>query len=278
MHRWMLRVLASLTLLLSLAAFETIESPYQAVPLANEAYDAGNYRMAADLYEAALGYLPESPRLHFNLGNAYYQLAELEKAQAAYMRALATDDGPFAARVYYNLGNVHYQRSLNAMRTFRDAVAPVREAMASYREALSLDAGLADAMYNLELADRLYDALKEQREQPQANPYARAKATSPNRGQYHDDENAETRPEERSADPNRNDVNAPGQQGEQAPQGSAAQQVNTESDPGGPQRELTPEQAEEMVELVRKKAEAAESMRQQWREARMRDEAVERPW
>jgi Ca-activated chloride channel family protein len=278
MAGWMLRIAAALTLLLSLSAFETIESPYEAVPLANKAYDEGDYRLAADLYEAALDYLPESPRLQYDLGNAYFQLVDLEQAQAAYMRALATDDRAFAARVYYNLGNVHYQRSLNAMRTFRDAVGPIREAMASYREALDLEPELADAMYNLELADRLYDALKAQREQPQANPNARNKSTSANRGQYLEDEETETKPEQRSPDPNRNDVNSPGEAGGQAPKGTPSQQVNTEADPGGERRELTPEQAQEMVELVRKKAKAAEGMRQQWREARMRDEAVERPW
>lgn len=278
MAGWPFRLGASLLILLGLAGFETIESPYQAVPLANQAYADGRYRAAADLYEAARAWLPDSPRLHYNLGNAYFKLQEFEKAHAAYMRALETDDAPFAARAYYNLGNVHYQRSLNAMRTFRDAVAPIREAMASYREALALEPALADAMYNLELADRLYDELKAQRTQPQANPYARTKATSPNRGQYHDEENAETKREKRESDPSNQNVDARGQQGEQAPQGTPSQKVKAESDPGGTQRELTRDEAQDLVELVRNKTRAAESLRQQWRQARMREEAIERPW
>jgi tetratricopeptide (TPR) repeat protein len=264
-------------LLLALAGFETIDSPYEAAPLANDAYGSGRYREAADLYEVALAELPESPELHFNLGNAHFKLHDLEKATEAYLRALDTDDRLLAATARYNLGNVHYQRALNAMRTFRDAVTPIREAMLSYRDSLALDPELADAMYNLELADRLYDELSAMRMERQANPVIRDQAISENRGQLLDEpaENQRSRDRDSEDDPT---SQPQGEQGVPTPQGSASWDDAAQVQPEGSQREMTAEEAQEMVELVRDKARAAESMRRQWRQARMRESGIEKPW
>jgi len=277
MTRSLIRVPAALTLLLSLAAFETIDSPYEAVALANRAYAEARYREAGELYEAALSQLPDSAGLHYDYGNAFFRLHDLEKAQAEYMRALDTDDGALAARVHYNLGNVHYQRSLNAMRTFRDAMTPIREAMDNYREALELDPQIADAMYNLELADRLYDELKAQRVQPQANPEARDRKGSANRGQDFEKQ-ADAQREQSDQDQTKREGTPQGEMGEVVPEGTPTAQQTAETTPGGRQRDLTAKEAEQVVEMVRDRARAAEALRQQWREAHMRDEAIERPW
>ena len=59
---------------------------------------------------------------------------------------------------------------------------------------------------------------------------------------------------------------------------TASRDDAAQAQPEGSQREMTAEEAQEMVELVRDKARAAESMRQQWRQARMRESAIEKPW
>ncbi len=254
-----------------------IDSPYDAVSLANHAFAQERYRDAADLYEIALADLPDSPVLHFNQGNAYFKLNELGRAIPEYMRALESDSTPFAARVHFNLGNVHYQRAINAMRTFRDAVTPIREAMQSYRDALALDPDLVDAMYNLELADRLFEELLAQRVQPQPNPYARNQATSQNRGQVMSEESDGERDGE-TLDEADEGMDTTGEQGEQALDGMQSEDDRAQADPDGSQREMSAEEAQNMVELVRDKARAAEALRQQWRQARMREAGIARPW
>ncbi len=254
-----------------------IDSPYDAVSHANQAFAEERYRDAADLYAIALADLPDAPELHFNQGNTYFKLGDLAQATAEYMRALETESRPLAAQVYYNLGNVHYRRAIYAMRTFRDAVAPIREAMQSYRDALALDPDLVDAMYNLELADRLFDELSKQRVEQQASPRIREQSTSASQGQFFNEE-AGDKPTDSQDEEAEANADSGGEQGESAPQGPPPDDQAAQADPDGEQRDMSAEEAQEMVDLVRDKAQAAEAMRQQWRQARMHDSAAEKPW
>lgn len=271
------RAAAAAALTLALCGFEDIETPYRAVALANEAFGDERYGDAAQLYDIALDMLPDTPEIAFNRGAALFKLHQLKEARAAFTRAIDTDDRRLAARAHYNLGNVDYRVAINAMRTFRDAVTPIRDAMRNYREALALDPGLADAMYNLELADRMHDELRRQRMQGIQNPAAVNVTPSQNQGQFLDEESDSDRTRESEDDTARG--NEPeGAQGEQAPQGAPSQDDNSQTQAGGAQREMTAEQAREMVDLARDRARAAEALRQQWRQARMRDAEVAKPW
>ena len=275
------RCAAYAALALLLCGFREIEidTPYQAVALANRAFAEERYREAADLYAVADGMLPGRPEIAFNRGAALYMLHELKQARAAFVGALETDDRGLAARAHYNLGNVQYRVAINAMRTFRDAVTPIREAMESYREALALDPDLADAMYNLELADRMYDELRRQRMQGIQNPEAVDVTPSQNQGQFFDEESDRERARDREDAADSMDMEGEqGAQGEQAPQGAPPQSESAQAQAGGAQREMTAEQAQDMVELARDRARAAEALRQQWRQARMRDGEAARPW
>ena len=260
-----------------LCGFDDVETPWQAVEAGNIAYVEERYRDAADLYEFALDTLPDAPEVAFNRGAALFKLHELKEARAAFVRAIDTDDRRLAARAHYNLGNVQYQVAINAMRTFRDAVSPIREAMRSYREALALDPGLADAMYNLELADRMHDELRRQRMQGIQNPNAVDVTPSQNQGQAFDEQSDSDRSRERE-DAADEGLEPAGSQSEQAPQGAPSQNDSAQTQAGGSQREMTAEQAQEVVDLVRDRARAAEALRQQWRQARMRDAEVAKPW
>ncbi len=263
-------------LLFFLTGADEIETPYDAARVATEAYHEGRYKEAAELYEQALVDLPESPELHFDRGNALFKLHDLDQALSEYLRALETDDNRLAARTYYNLGNVYYQISLNAMRTFRDAVTPAREAMRHYRDALGLDPDLADAMYNLELADRLLDQLAEQRAQAIQHPDAAESGLSQNP----DAASVQGTEGERPRDAADESEAQAGEQAGTAQQGPEGVQSENESqtESAGNQQEMSAEEAEEMVELVRSRNQAAEEMRQQWRQARMRESGIEKPW
>lgn len=94
--------LLSVTILLLVAiigayAEETEEietvSPATAVTAADadSAYNADNFRQAADIYREVIRVEGPSSKLFYNLGNSYYRLGEMGKAVIAYERALRLD-------------------------------------------------------------------------------------------------------------------------------------------------------------------------------------------
>lgn len=257
---------------------ETIESPYEAAERGNQAFSEARYSDAATYYQAALLDLPEAPELHYNLGNAQFKLHDMGQALVSYLAALETTDRGMAAQTHFNLGNVQYQMALNAMRTFRDAVTPIREAMRSYREALSMDPGFADAMYNLELADKFHEEMKRQRMFAVTGPGANEEVETQNESNQLDPRITGERPTEEQVDQSTEGAEDQTGEAQQGPQMSDSSEQQTQSQPNGSQREMSAQEAEEMVEMVRGRNEAAEAMRQQWRQARMREADVARPW
>ena len=255
-----------------------VESPYEAADLGNTAYEEGRYGDASVLYEAALLGFPDSPELHFNLGNARFKLHETGEAMLSYLRALETTDRTLAAQAHFNMGNVYYQMSLNAMRRFRDAVSPIREAMKSYREALAMDPGFADAMYNLELADKFYGELKKQRMFAVSHPEANEEVNTQNESDQVDPRIQAERPTEEQVDQSTEGQEDQTGEAQKGPQMSASSEDQAQTQPTGSQREMSAQEAEEMVEMVRGRNQEAEAMRQQWRQARMREAGVDKPW
>jgi len=272
------RAAVAAALLVLLAGFEKPASPYQAVELGNQAFRDGRYRDAADYYDAAAADLPGAPEIAFDQGTAYFKLHDLDKAEAAFLRALGSEDRGLARLAHFNIGNVHYQSSLNAMHTFRDAVTPIREAMRAYREALALDPGFADAMYNLELADKLHEELLKARMASIENPDAEERAASQMPEGKTGPESEDQRPDRREPDDEAAEQGEQSGSAQEGTQSMPADEDTVQSDPSGDQRELSADEAEELVEMVRSRNRAAEQMRQQWREARMRDAAIEKPW
>ncbi len=101
-------------------------------------------------------------------------------------------------------------------------------------------------------------------------------AQSQNRGALMDQRAENDRSLEREMEP---DAEAGGQTGDaqQGPQGAQSED-DAQTQSAGNQREMTAEEAEEMVEMVLSRNQAAEEMRQQWRQARMREAGIEKPW
>src|SRR5690625_5928184 len=51
---------------------------------ANQAFERGEYEVAARLYQEAIDADPTDARLYFNYGNALYHLGEMEEARKAF--------------------------------------------------------------------------------------------------------------------------------------------------------------------------------------------------
>jgi hypothetical protein len=149
----------------------------------NEAYQLKDFPKAAQEYLKAQDLEPLSAELHLNLGAAYYQQEEFEKAVDEFGQATRADDPLSAASAYYNRGNAKYKSSkrefeaataaatASATQTSKnpaqDYVKKLEECIQDYEEALKRHPDDRDSKYNIEMIRREIKNLM--RRQPQQN-------------------------------------------------------------------------------------------------------------
>ncbi|MCI0567585.1 MAG: tetratricopeptide repeat protein [Acidobacteria bacterium] len=116
----------------------------------NQLYKEKKYPEALKRYTEAQLEAPDSPQLHYNLGNVFFRQGEVEKAREEYRRALAAADASLDPRAVYNLGNTFLSQQ------------QYQEAVEAYQRTLKLAPKDMDAKRNLELA---LLAMKQQKQQ-----------------------------------------------------------------------------------------------------------------
>lgn len=274
------RAFLPIGLVFFLSAFIGGDSAHQLVEEGNTFYVEGRYQDALAAYGRAELAEPKSGEVQYNLGNVYFKQFELARATESYKRALLLGNTQLQTLAAYNLGNIRYQQSLNAMRTFKDAMRHIKISIRYYRESLLLDPNFPDARYNLELAYRLLGELEQQGIVLQRSPEINDRQSSVGRGRQMDMETPNPSTSDTSDGEGANEQidEMNGQAGEKAPQGSPASNSKSESQPAASPRSISAEEAAQMAELVRDKALAAESQRQQWKRARMRDAGEAKTW
>ena len=99
------------------------------------AEDAGQWKLAQQLYEGALTTGGPDPETCFNLGNVLYELDQKRAAAERYREAVALDD--------------EYVESLNNLGNALAETGWLNEAVHAYRRALQLEPSYADAHSNL---------------------------------------------------------------------------------------------------------------------------------
>ncbi|MGI9333266.1 MAG: VWA domain-containing protein [Gammaproteobacteria bacterium] len=273
---------------LGLVGFRLWSTPADVNEDGNEAFAAADYAAAIANYDEALQQLRERDGdrlaseavLHYNKAGAEFKQFRLSDACDSYTRAADDIDTALAAAARYNLGNVKYQQALNAMQTFQDAVTPTREAITWLRASLELDPEQPDALYNLELAlemlrqlDRQKIIVQQSREpsgEGSSSAYSLEGDSSSPRGGDEDKEEPENPSEGDDRDAEQA-LKSPSQSEDEPPPGGGSKEAAT-------QREMTAEQAEQMIEIARDRHEAAAAQRQQWRRARMHDGEVAKAW
>jgi len=120
----------------------------------NKLYEEKKYPEALKRYTEAQLAAPDSPQLHYNLGNVFFRQGEVEKAREEYRRALAAADKSLDPRAVYNLGNTFFNQQ------------QYQEAVDAYQRALKLSPKDMDAKRNLELA---LLRMKQQKQQQQSS-------------------------------------------------------------------------------------------------------------
>jgi Ca-activated chloride channel homolog len=250
---------------------------YRAIEAGNALYLAGQYEAALGEYAVAAAALPDAPEIAINQGNAWFRRFDYDQALEHYHQALDTVDPFVASRVKYNIGVVKYRQAIDAMQTFQDALSETREAIDLFRESLRLDPQLHDARYNLELAYDLLQRIKEQEVQGQRNAETREQETSENRGQSFPERASEEQAGEREAEADAEDQRQ-GHEATEAPPGSAQSRTRNQMEQARSPQPMSPEAAEEMLEMLRERGEATKSAREAQQRARMREAGLAKTW
>jgi tetratricopeptide (TPR) repeat protein len=250
---------------------------YQALEQGNTLYLAGQYEAALGEYAIAAAALPRSPEIEVNQGNAWFRRFDYNQALEHYLEALGTVDPDVASRVRYNIGVVKYQQALDALQTFQDALSETHSAIEYFRDSLRLDPKLHDARYNLELAYQLLQRINEQQVQGQRNAEIRNQETSENQGQPFPERASEEQAGKRDAEPDSEDQQG-GREATEAPPGTAASRARNQLDQAKSPQPMSPEAAEEMLEMLRERSQAAQSLREAQQRARMREAGLAKTW
>jgi tetratricopeptide (TPR) repeat protein len=250
---------------------------YQAVEAGNALYRAGQYEAALGEYELAALLRPNVAEIALNQGNAWFRRFDYDRALEHYLAALDTRDPYVTSRVKYNLGVVKFRQALDAMQTFQDALTETRSAIEYYRDSLRLDPNLSDARYNLELAYRLMQRIDEQQVQGQRNAETRNQKTSENRGQSFPDRARDEQSGEREAEADAQEE-MQGREATEAPPSGALSRTRNQVQQAASSQPMSPEAAQEMLETLRQKREAAQSMRIAQQRARMREAGLAKTW
>lgn len=129
-------------------------SVHSKVKEGNKLFAEGKFDEALNRYQDALLSDPESPLIHYNIGNTLYKKKKYEEAIRSFQKVIGTENVTLEANSYYNMGNCLYR------------LGKLPESILAYQQALKLNPNDMDAKYNLEYVRR---KLKEQaKKQPLA--------------------------------------------------------------------------------------------------------------
>ena len=258
-----------LVVALATAATADQPGPRQLVANANRAFAEGDYETALQGYNKADVSMPESPRVAYNQALAHYKLGDYVAARNHFNRALATRDLKLEADVKYNLGNVAYASALEKLSSPQEAIDLLKRAIGHYRDALELDPDDQDAKANIQMAQLLIkdllDKLKQQQEQQkqqQQDQQQQQQCDQENQDQQQQDgqQGQQEQEQQQQTEQQQQPDQQPPDQQQQADQQREQQQQQVEA------REMTPEEAERLLQAVRDK----EKQRREERARRMR--------
>ncbi len=196
----------------------------------NRLYEEGKFDEAHQMYLEALRENPESSLIRFNSGNALYQSQDFQRAMEAYQQAIDSGDPELASAAWYNLGNSLYRGQ------------QLEPSLEAYKQALRLDPDDVDAKHNLErVLEQMQD--EEQEEQDQQDDQQQ------DQGQSQDEQDQQGQDQEDQEPEDQQDEQEDEQDQQPPPEG--ADQPPPEGEQERQPGEMTPEEAEFLLDAIR---------------------------
>jgi len=191
--------------------------PHATAREGNRLYDAGKYNDAAEHYNQALVDDPDSPRLHFNLGDARYKAGKYDDALASFGQVPAGDADPGrAARLAYNVGNTKFRQGEAAeAKEPQKALELWAESLVAYRRALGADPDDVDAKFNHELVEKKIAALKKKLEEQQKQKQSQQDKQKDQKDQQQQQQQQGDQQKDQQQQPDQQPQNEAGQQHDQ---------------------------------------------------------------
>ncbi len=200
------------------------------VAKANEMYKTEQYDDALNIFRDAALENPDSPYLHYNIGNTLYKQGKFEEAFPEFEKVLSAKDADLHFRSYYNMGNTLYR------------MKKLPEAIQSYTKALELNPDDYDSKHNLEyVRQQLKKQEQEQQDQQNQDNQDKNQDQEQKDNQNQDQENKDGKQEQQEQqeqDQQKQDENKEDQQEQQQQQ-------------QGEQKEMTREEAEKILNALK---------------------------
>jgi Ca-activated chloride channel homolog len=169
-------------------AGEVLLRPKRLTQQARQQFEQGNHPAALQAFEKAAASRPDDPAARFNLADGLYKNGKFDEAAALY-DALGGSGSPLAPAARFNLGNARFQKQ------------DYKGAIESYKDALRMQPGNAEAMNNLELALK---ALQKQQQEQKKKQDQQKDDSSKDQEQQRDQQSKEQqkpKPDQKPSDP-----------------------------------------------------------------------------
>lgn len=118
-----------------------------------------NFTTAKELYIKALSDNPQNARLNYNLARIIYKENNFKQAESLFKKSIQNNpkNDELKEKAFYNLGNSYFKQK------------DYRKAISAYKAALKLNSQDRDALYNLKLAEKLFQDEEEKKNNPEEN-------------------------------------------------------------------------------------------------------------
>jgi Ca-activated chloride channel family protein len=210
-----------------------------------ELYAAGDYDGALQKFEAARALAPDEARLSLAVGATLFQLGRMEEAEREFQRARGqAKDRELEAESLYDAG------------TTRLVAGDAAGAVDLLRESLRRDPDRADALHNLELAQRRLEEASEPESQPQQQGDEGESSPEPQEGSGQQDQPQQSEDQEQ---PSESAQDEPAPQRDQRASAGDDQQPQAEQPPEAPADSSEAQVGEDQKEPSSPSAEEPES-------------------
>lgn len=247
---------ALLMLLPFLFGFTLTDNLSRLNTLGNESFREGKFDKALEHYKNAQVESPESPELHFNIGNVLLRNKKYEDAIKEFEQAAALFRDPARiADAYYNIGVAQYRMAeqMVAAQNLPEAAKKLEECMASNQQSMKKNAQDPDPKFNYEQAKRLWkellDQMKNQQQQQQQQQDRQKEEQKEKQDQQQQQEGEQQNQEQQKQE---------GEKGEEEKQQAAKEQEKKEEQAQKEKEKQAQEQKAEEAKAQEKKKEEAD--------------------